>query len=105
MRRARRPRAAGFTLIEVLVVLLIIVVVIGVAAAKLLPTAGNRAREEALTQRLLDGLRAVPGVAVPGPRWGVPNQVASKARSGGYSISAACRSKRPACDSTRPKER
>jgi general secretion pathway protein H len=46
VRRARRPRAAGFTLIEVLVVLLIIVIVIGVVAAKLLPTAGDRAREE-----------------------------------------------------------
>lgn len=51
MRRPRAARAPGFTLIEVLVVLLIIVIVIGVAAAKLLPAAGDRAREEA--QRLV----------------------------------------------------
>jgi len=47
VKRASRPRASGFTLIEVLVVLVIIVVVIGVVAAKLVPTAGDRAREEA----------------------------------------------------------
>jgi len=47
VKQNRRARASGFTLIEVLVVLVIIVVVIGVAASKLLPTAGDRAREEA----------------------------------------------------------
>jgi len=43
----RRARTSGFTLIEVLVVLVIVVIVIGVVASKLLPSAGDRAREEA----------------------------------------------------------
>jgi len=46
VKRPRAPRTSGFTLIEVLVVLVIVTIVIGVVAAKLLPGAGDRAREE-----------------------------------------------------------